>query len=190
MASDITADTAEMPLVRRIRAGDSRAMEAMFRTYYRSLCLFAERYVASTEVADVVVRDVFTQLWTRRDELKVRGTLRSYLFRTTRTAALACARGMLGTQRTSGVHAVDPACVVGDVQEEQVAEVVLPDAIIPLDEAIAHLPERRRLVLELRWTHQLTYREIAEVVGASVQAVEIQLYRTLTAVRMAVGHPL
>lgn len=183
----------ERSLLSCLRAGDPRAIEAVFRIYYQPLCLFAQRYMVSVSLAESLVQDVFTALWVRRAELEFNTTLRSHLFRVTRQAALASLRSDVSGRRITppgGVPVTHAMHVVGEVGEERMAEVVLPEHVTALDDAMAHLPERRRLVLELRWTHSLTYREIAEVVGASVQAVEMQLFRTLTAVRMAVGHPL
>jgi RNA polymerase sigma-70 factor (ECF subfamily) len=52
-----------------------------------------------------------------------------------------------------------------------------------LDEAIAALPERCRLVMHLRWREQMPYAEIASVMGISVKGVENQLARGLAAIR-------
>jgi RNA polymerase sigma-70 factor, ECF subfamily len=52
--------------------------------------------------------------------------------------------------------------------------------------AIAQLPERCRLVMQLRWQEQLGYSEIASILGISVKGVEIQLARGLRALRARV----
>src|SRR4029077_15923290 len=58
-----------------------------------------------------------------------------------------------------------------------------------LARAIAQLPPRRREVLMLRWQRGLSYQEIAAVTGTTVKAVELQLYRTLRALRRLVAAP-
>ena len=52
-----------------------------------------------------------------------------------------------------------------------------------LDAAMESLPERCRLVMQLRWREQLSYAEIAEVMQISVKGVENQLARGLAALR-------
>ena len=49
--------------------------------------------------------------------------------------------------------------------------------------AIGHLPERCRLVMQLRWQEQLSHSDIASVMGISLKGVEIQLARGLRALR-------
>jgi RNA polymerase sigma-70 factor (ECF subfamily) len=52
-----------------------------------------------------------------------------------------------------------------------------------LGAAVDALPERRRLVVICRWRHQLSYAEIAQVLGISVKTVEVQMGRALAALR-------
>jgi len=49
--------------------------------------------------------------------------------------------------------------------------------------AIEALPERCRLVMQLRWEEQLSHAEIADVLGISVKGVERQLSRGLQFLR-------
>ena len=53
--------------------------------------------------------------------------------------------------------------------------------------ALESLPERCRLVMHLRWREQLSYAEIAEVMGISVKGVENQLARGLERLREVLG---
>jgi RNA polymerase sigma-70 factor (ECF subfamily) len=49
--------------------------------------------------------------------------------------------------------------------------------------ALEALPERCRLVMQLRWEEQLTHAEISDVLGITVKGVERQLARGLRALR-------
>ena len=55
-------------------------------------------------------------------------------------------------------------------------------------EAVLALPERRRMVVVLRWRHQMSYAEIASVLGISVKTVEVQMGRALASLRKQLGH--
>jgi hypothetical protein len=44
-------------LVRRVRAGDARAFEILFRRYYADLCAMAARYVGSVSEAEDIVQE-------------------------------------------------------------------------------------------------------------------------------------
>ena len=52
-----------------------------------------------------------------------------------------------------------------------------------VDRAIAALPEAQRMAVVLRRYEQLSYEEIAEVLGTSVPAVKSLLFRARTSLR-------
>jgi RNA polymerase sigma-70 factor, ECF subfamily len=54
-----------------------------------------------------------------------------------------------------------------------------------LDRALADLPEDQRTILLLRYTHGLSFEEIAEVVGRPTGTVKVYAGRGLTALRKA-----
>lgn len=56
-------------LIARIRAGDERAFEELFRRYYRELSLYAARIDPSEGSAEEIVQDVFFKVWQRRERL-------------------------------------------------------------------------------------------------------------------------
>jgi RNA polymerase sigma-70 factor (ECF subfamily) len=180
-------------LVSRARAGDEAAFEAIFRRHYAPLCAFATRYVDDRALAEELVQDLFTQLWVDRARWEVRGTLASYLFAAARNRALnhrkrrALERDWADGE--SGAARDDVAELRWRAASAEDAHTQLESAEQRhhLDRAMASLPERCRLVMHLRWRDQLSYAEIAEVMGISVKGVENQLARGLKALRALVA---
>jgi RNA polymerase sigma-70 factor (ECF subfamily) len=107
--------------------------------------------------------------------------VRSYLFAAVRNRALnqrkrgSRERDWLRNEAT----AMESFPAVPDTDDELEIEDLLRD----LGAAIESLPERCRLVMRLRWRDQLSYAEIAEVMGISVKGVENQLARGLKSLR-------
>ena len=178
-AADRAAD-----LVARVREGDERAFEALFRMHYDGLCGFAIRYVRERALAEELVQDLFAALWARRATWEVRGgagSVRAYLFAAVRNRALNL-RARRAVERDweadeADVRALHPAPTPAD-QALEAAELRAR-----VDAALESLPERCRLVMQLRWREQLSYAEIAEVMGISPKGVENQLARGLKALR-------
>jgi RNA polymerase sigma-70 factor (ECF subfamily) len=175
----------------RIRAGDERAFAELFRAYYAGLCSFVYARVRSGAIAEDLVMDVFRRLWEHRTKLEVHRSVRSYLF----SAAVHAAASHLRHRRIE-------ATLVRDVEAhaQSVPAIGTPRATPVMDaeraelaHAIARaadaLPPRCRAVF-LLWQQQLSYAEIADVLGVSIKTVENQLGRALRAlrVRLAVYH--
>ena len=167
----------------RVRAGDERALEALFRQHHASLCEFAVRYVREDALAEELVQDLFTDLWVRRAEWQLRGSVRGYLFSAVRNRALnlrrhqAVERDWERAEAASEVHAMHQAPLPADERLER------EELRIRVDAAVESLPERCRLVMHLRWRERMRHAEIAAVMGISVKGVEIQLSRGLAALR-------
>jgi RNA polymerase sigma-70 factor (ECF subfamily) len=173
-------------LVERLRAGDVRALEELFRQQYEPLCRFAERYLRDRAASEDLVQDLFAALWARRTRLDLRGSLRAYLFASVRNRALNVRKHLLVEHDWERDEAAPEVRVLHPTPRR-------PDELLDEREraarvraAVAQLPERCRLVMQLRWQEQLGYAEIASILGISVKGVEVQLARGLRALRARV----
>jgi RNA polymerase sigma-70 factor (ECF subfamily) len=179
--SDLSSSSAD--LAARIRSGDSRAFEELFRREYAALCRFAERYVRDVSASEDLVQDLFTTIWANRARLDVRGSLRAYLFTAVRNRALNVRKHTLVEREWARDESSPEVRVLHRTPRR-------PDDILDEAErdarlrgAMANLPERCRLVMQLRWQEQLGHADIASIMGISIKGVEIQLTRGLRTLR-------
>ena len=182
------SDAAERDLVARLSTGDMAAFTAVFKEHYAALCGFILSYVQDAGVAEELVQDLFCALWRRREEWEPEGPIRNYLLAAARNRAISHLR-----HRRMATHKArewaGPAG--GDERPPGMGRpIATPDRDLELRElseacrrAIHQLPERRRLVLTLRWQHQMSHAEIARLLGISVKGVEIHLTRALKSLR-------
>jgi RNA polymerase sigma-70 factor (ECF subfamily) len=178
----VTADSSNA-VVARIRSGDPGALEELFRAQYAPLCEFAARYLRDDALAEELVQDLFADLWARRHLWQVRDSVRAYLFAAVRNRALNVRkRQAMESDWEADEASADVRALHADPEP---ADAALDRAELRtrLDQAIAALPERCRLVMHLRWREQMPYAEIASVMGISVKGVENQLARGLAAIR-------
>jgi RNA polymerase sigma-70 factor (ECF subfamily) len=163
----------------RIRGGDPDALEALFRAMYAPLCGFARTFVRSASAAEDVIEDTFLKLWTYRERLSVRGSVKSYLLTIVRNAALDhLSRRRTEAQRTEAIpadHRWRQAAVVNEAEEHLLTEEVSER----LQRAIDALPARTRQTYVLYYHHHMSYAEIARAMSVSVRTVENQLARSL-----------
>ena len=178
-ASDALPDAA---LLARVRDGDERAFETLFRTYAGSLCRLAYHYLESVALAEEVVQDVLLRLWERRATLPEPESLPAYLRvavrnrafdarKAARAAARAHAAGQAADRETGVGMGQPPRSPFEDVEQQDLA--------VALRRAVRQLPERCRLVFALRWESHLSYADIADQLQISVKAVERHRQRAL-----------
>jgi len=169
-----------------MRAGDERAFEALFHAHYAPLCRFLREYLRSPAVIEELVQDLFLRLWRDRARLPVRGSVRAYLYVSARNSALNHLRHERFVRRLQSRWAAgdrEPSLEPGARTPE--GEAAAHELAGAIRSAIQSLPERARLAATLRWEHQLSYAEIAEIMEISVKGVENQLGRIMKALRPA-----
>lgn len=167
-------------LARRMRLGDERALETIFRMYYPGLVGFVRRYVKTTEIAEELVQDLFLKVWSRRGSLGEIDSMKTYLFRAARNTALNHLRRRKLEHEwleKEGTTITETQTLEGD---EAVTESELATAVRA---AVDRLPPRCREVFMLSRDAGQTYGEIAKSLGISIKTVETQMGRALKALR-------
>ena len=174
-------------LVARIRASDDDAFAQLFHTYYKDLHRYATSLTRNAAIAEELVADMFVALWDRRDGWAIRDSVRAYLFTAVRHRVLHWHRRM----RLEARYAADRA----EFPEMDMTIEVAPDDAAAWNEvvrlirsAIAALPPRTREAYVLHRQDELTYGEVARIMGTSAKTVEKQVGAALRALRMALSH--
>jgi RNA polymerase sigma-70 factor, ECF subfamily len=178
-------EESDRSLIERIRSGDRSAFDMLYLRYHPVLWEFAMRYVRAAEVAEDVCHEVFLTVWTRRETLEVRASIRSYLYGATRNRALA----HLSHLRIVEQHAEAErhAAVSSPSPDEAASEAEMRVAV---ERGLQMLPDDRRRILMLRWTHGLGYPEIARIMGISEDAARAHVSRARKILREFLGEIL
>ena len=58
-------------VLKKIKEGDIKAFESIFRLYYTPLCLYATSITGEQEVAEEIVQDLFYVFWKERESLPI-----------------------------------------------------------------------------------------------------------------------
>lgn len=164
----------EAALVARLRAGDARAFETLVITYQHRVFGVALRMLGSRAEAEDVAQETFLRAYRALGEFRGEARLGTWLY--------AIASRLCLTRLASGVR-----------RHERSDEATLlrlptpaPDATAALErnelegalrDAIAALPEERRIVVVLRDLEGLAYEEIAEALGLELGTVRSRLHR-------------
>jgi RNA polymerase sigma-70 factor, ECF subfamily len=179
-----TSQPTDAELLRRLRAGDERALEAVFRAHYQGMCAFVQRFVYAPDVAEELVQDVFFKLWSKRDQLAEIDALKTYLYRAARNTALNYLRRRKLEQSWEEQEGARGEPVAGEGADDETATDELTQAV---NSAVKRLPERCREIFLMSREGGLTYGQIASALGISIKTVETQMGRALKSLRLALA---
>ena len=164
--------------MQRIRDGDEAVYETLFRTFAPGLCSFLTRYLGERAVAEELVQDVFLSLWDHRASVHITGSIQAYLFAAARNRALNHIEHERVVDRFRVSVLARMTAAEASIQGE--AECL---AALEMQDALARLPARCRLVFNLQRNHGMTYEEVASTLAISVKTVEVQMGRALRTLR-------
>jgi RNA polymerase sigma-70 factor (ECF subfamily) len=184
-------------LVERIRGGDRSAFEELYRAQYESLVYFAVALVRADEIvrdfARDIVGDVFLNVWRSRDSWTPTHGVRAYLFGAVRNRASNARRDLISERRRDLQIAGEGDLAEGEWSGEAPQQ---PDANLDRVElsesvwrAVDALPERARLVVQLRWREEMDFTEIASILGITRESAHVLHSRAIAALRRQFGAP-
>jgi len=172
-------------LLSRLKRDDARALELVLARYWTLVVDYVDRLTRSRDAAEDVAQRTFCQLWDRRAQWGEAGSLRALLCRIARNYAVSEHRRQLADERSASsfleLHAT-PATAHDGVDSAHLRALI--------DSEIARLPDRRREILVLRCYHDLSYKEIAEVMNIAEQTVANQLSKGMASLRAALAGEL
>ena len=160
----------DLGLFAQAQRRDLAAFEALFRRYHQPLSHFVLGYVKAPAVAEAIVQDVFTALWTDGSRWRIRTTLRAWLFAEARGRAI---RSLRREKRVLDLGDDGPSPAGDDTGSSRANfDPESPTDVARVRAALSTLPVRPRTAVSLRWGEQMSHTEIAEALGVSLKDVE------------------
>ncbi|MFN8210575.1 MAG: RNA polymerase sigma-70 factor [Bacteroidales bacterium] len=173
----------ETEIIARIRQGDIREFETLFRSSYASLVKYAGTLRKDKDTAEEIVQDLFFRLWQNKENLKIESSLNGYLFRSVHNKCLHHIEHMKVVEKHAREMINEP-----DQNDENPSEIL---EYGELQEKIARilerLPERCGQIFCMNRFDGLKYTEIAEKLSISVKTVEANMGKALKEFRRALA---
>ena len=168
-------------LMLRLKNGEDRILNELMARWQQPLVAFIYRYIGRETEALDLAQETFVRVYATRRRYTVRGKFSTWLFA---IAANLC-RNHLRWQRRRGESVPETS----DMEDAEFAEriqslddspdqaAIRSESISLIRAAIDKLPHDLKTVILLYEYQSLSYGEISSVVGCSVKAVEMKLYR-------------
>jgi RNA polymerase sigma-70 factor, ECF subfamily len=172
-----SAASSDVVLMERLGQGDETALTELLERYWKPLVKYALGFVGDLDSAEDIVQDASVRVWRSRANWRPIGSVPSYLYRIVRNLALQEQKRRKGRQRLGSLdfHTDAPATPAEELDRMRIRHA--------LQGGLDTLSPRRRETVILTRFHNLSYNEVAEIMGISPQTVANQMSSALRDLR-------
>lgn len=167
-------------VLNRIKEGDVKAFEKMFRMYYSPLCLYAASITGEMEVAEEIVEELFYVFWRERAKIQLFHSIKSYLYGAVRNQSLQYCEHLEVRRRHQEAVQDELEHDSSPNPQEQIEYKELQTLI---DKTLHKLPDRRYHIFYMHRMEGKKYAEIASALSLSIKTVEAEMTKALKVLR-------
>ncbi|MGB0524665.1 MAG: RNA polymerase sigma factor [Flammeovirgaceae bacterium] len=150
----------------------------MVLPFQNKLYRFALRLLGTRAEAEDVVQEVFIKAWDRREQLLDYQNVEAWCMKVTKHMSLDVLKSKHRKfQQNKSDQDVTNQALTPDRQAE------VADAYAYVHQIIESLPEKQKLVIQLRDVEGYSYQEIADMMEISLSQVKVNLFRARDKVR-------
>ena len=164
---------------KKIKEGDIRTFEDLFRKHYTSLCMYSFSITGRKDISEEVVQDVFYNIWKERENIQTPSSLKNYLFGAVKNHSLRY-HNNLALQKRHSEYVQSNTNHDADMSPQELLEYKELENVV--NNIIKKMPERRMKIFMMHRIDKKKYTEIANAYSVSVKTVEAELskaYKTL-----------
>jgi len=159
----------------RIRKGDKKQFESLFRSSYVALVRYAKTLIKDHDSAEEIVQDLFFRIWKDREKIKIESSLNGYLFRSVHNKCLH----FLEHKKIIERHEAEISQMQHETQESPSDILQYQELQEKIVRILDRLPERCGQIFFMSRFEGLKYAEIADKLSVSVKTVESNMGRAL-----------
>ncbi|AYA36109.1 sigma-70 family RNA polymerase sigma factor [Hymenobacter oligotrophus] len=173
----------EILLKFRDPAARNVAFNQLVRKYQQRVYWHVRKMVIDHDDADDLVQDVFVKVWNNLENFRADASLYTWIYR---IATNECLNFLQSKRRKFFLP-------LNDVGAELSAKLEADDSLaadeveLKLQKAILRLPDKQRMVFNLRYYDEMPYEQMAEVTGTSVGALKASYHHAVKKIEQYVN---
>jgi RNA polymerase sigma-70 factor (ECF subfamily) len=160
------------------------AFHILVKTYQEKLYWHIRRIVVSHDDADDILQNVFIKVWKNVESFREDSSLYTWLYRIATNESLS----FLHKSRRQSFFSLDD-------QTSQIMEEPLTDKYFDGDElqtklqaAVLRLPDKQKIVFNMKYFEEMKYEEMAEILKTSVGALKASYHHAVKKIEEFLGN--
>ena len=155
----------------------TKAFETLLHHYSEPVYWQIRRIVLNHDDANDVVQNVFVKAWTNLQNFRGEAKLSTWLFKIAVNESINFINKEKHRIQNTGVNPEDESLLLKNLEADDYFD---GDSLqLELQAAIEKLPEKQRLVFNMRYYDEMKYEEMSEVLGTSVGALKASYHHAV-----------
>lgn len=161
-------DDSELLVMLRDENQRQKAFNLLVKDYSDNLYWQIRKMVLSHDDANDVLQNTFLKCWSNLDQFRGDSRISTWLYR----IAINESYTFLNKERQKNVYGITDLedTMVQNLQGDPYFDG--DEAVLKLQKAVLSLPDKQRLVFNMKYYDELKYEEISEILGTSVGALK------------------
>ncbi|HZL10677.1 MAG TPA: RNA polymerase sigma-70 factor [Prolixibacteraceae bacterium] len=170
---------ADGELIEKLRKGDVGAFDQVYKKYAGRLYAFSLKYLKSKEESEELVQSVFLKVWENQNNLKKDTSFKSYLFTIAYNEVCNIFRRRINRQKFMN----ETLAGNWESSDESEKQIDYQFVLEQIEQIIARLPEKQRLVFRKSREEGKSSKEIAAELGLSSGTVDNYVSESIKFIR-------
>jgi RNA polymerase sigma-70 factor (ECF subfamily) len=141
--------------------------------------------VLSHDDANDILQDVFIKAWTNLENFRGEAKLTTWLYRIAINESIT----YLNKKRSQNNVSIDAddSFLINTLESDQYFDG--DEAQLLLQKAILTLPDKQRLVFQMKYFEEMKYEEMSDILGTSVGALKASYHHAVKKIEKFLGEP-
>lgn len=171
----------EEEIIRNLHNPEKRhaAFSKIIRTYSEPLYWQIRRMVVSHDDANDLLQNTFLKAWSNIEQFRGEAKLSTWLYKIAVNESIT----FLNKERQrQNVSLDDDSFLVGSLESDEWFDG--DELQLKLQKAIATLPEKQRLIFNMKYFDEMKYEEMSEILGTSVGALKASFHHAVKKIEL------
>jgi len=173
-------------IIEKIKVEDTRkyGFNLLVKEYQQRMYWHIRKMVIDHEDTDDIMQEVFIKVWRNLDKFREDSSLYTWLYR---IATNECLAFLKKKKRRFFLPIHDVVSELSDKLSNSENVLLDGDAIeIRLQKALLQLPDKQRIVFNMKYFEEMTFSDISEITGTSVGALKASYHHAVKKVEKIV----
>ncbi len=167
-------------LIEEHKNGSQEAFAELFYRYKNSIYNFIYRFVGSSDIADDLLEDTFVKMIKSIDNYQERNKFKQWLFSVANSVTIDYLRKR---KKEYAVDSIEDWMDIADDSPSPQVFLEQKEQMNFIEEKIKQLPPKQKQVFLMRQESDLTFREIAKILGCPISTVLSRMHNAVLNLR-------